>query len=161
MTPEVADKANGLPGARPCPSCDYDLRAQTVPRCPECGRVFASFEDLARASEAAARVFNRVLRWRIRIAIAIGIAIVPTLACSLSAIFFRRLPLLFLGGYVLVAATSAAAFVLLFQVLRWRFDSRIPRGQRRELNGSIPLLLVFSLPFLLLAFTVFAFAMGF
>ena len=159
--PDVGDKSNGLPDARPCPSCDYDLRGQTVPRCPECGRAFASLEDLAQASQAAARVFSRVLRWRIRIAIAIMIAMGTMLACSLPGLLFDSLALLVsLAGLGIVAA-SGAAFVLLFQVLRWRFDRRIGRAQRRELNGSIPLLFVFSLPFLLFALCVVSFAMGF
>ncbi|HEY3243634.1 MAG TPA: hypothetical protein VGM03_09805 [Phycisphaerae bacterium] len=135
--------------ALPCPGCEYDLRAQADPRCPECGQTFASLEDLAHASRQAHRIYRRVLIYRVRVAAAIAIAILLVFGAALLGfypLFWSPTALLLTG---LIPLASSAAFVLLIQVIRWRFDRRIARPQRHELNGSVPILLIESIPFLL------------
>ena len=135
----------------PCPACDYDLRGQTDPRCPECGRTFASIDELRALALDVKRVFNRVLVWRLKFAFAYllafgwlgaGSLIVGNTASSPSPIGIIGLLVVILPFIVM----PAMALVFLIQVLRLRFDSNIGRAQRRELNGTIPLLLVYMSP---------------
>ncbi|MBN2561394.1 MAG: hypothetical protein JXQ75_10740 [Phycisphaerae bacterium] len=140
MTIDLDDEA-----ALPCPSCEYDLRAQTIPRCPECGRVFASLADLAEQVHRAKRIYERVLKYRKWVASLIALAFL----LAILSIPFGRL----LGPWATVLllpvpVASAPAFLLLLQVPRWRFSRRIPPSQRRELSGSVPILFIESLPFL-------------
>ena len=135
----------------PCPSCDYDLRGQTDPHCPECGRTFVSISELRALALDVRRVFNRVLVWRIKFAIAYVLGLV-WLALGVSIIgIFATGPSI--GGALglTVAFTPLiimplGALVFLVQVLRLKADSNIGRAQRRELNGTIPLLLIYMLP---------------
>lgn len=139
--------------AVPCPQCSYDLRATTTLRCPECGAAFTSLDDLIAASREAQRIYNRVLKYRIRIACAIALCMVFCFMLiafvSASPIATPLLRLVFVAGMLLLPLTCGAAFVLMLQVLRWRFDRRIGVRQRRELTGSFPILFIESLPFML------------
>ena len=144
--------------ALPCPTCDYDLRGQVEPRCPECGLQFSSIEELATAARSAARLYNKTLQSRIRLAWAFAWAFIANivsaiLAVPLAMLFHSELAILMIVGAAALAlpAVSLFAFSLLIRVIVKRFDPRIARHQRRELTGSIPVLLVFSLPFLLSA----------
>jgi len=138
----------------PCPTCDYDLRAQTEPRCPECGRTFVSIGELRACAIDAKRVFNRVMRWRDRFAIAYALALVSALMIMAIVAQTVRQPSIIgtfglLIGIAPLVAMPVLAFIFLIRILRLRFDSRIGRNQRRELNGTIPLLLIYMLPVLI------------
>ena len=77
----------------PCPGCEYDLRGQEDPRCPECGFSADSFEVLREASEQAASILNRVLLARHRIAVVIGVGF-------LLGLILRRFPFLLGLGFL-------------------------------------------------------------
>ncbi|HPF38359.1 MAG TPA: hypothetical protein P5081_04750 [Phycisphaerae bacterium] len=145
---------NELPVAEvpslPCPTCDYDLRGQATARCPECESQFESLEAMARAALSVNRLYLVVMKWRQRLAIFTLCAICAVilmifLESYLSAAYvFRRLWWVLL----LWPLSGLLAFILLAQVIRWRFHRLIPRRQRVMLNSSIPWLLFLSAPFI-------------
>lgn len=135
----------------PCPSCDYDLRAQTDPRCPECGRSFASIAELRVLAIDARRIFNRVMRWRNKFAFAYALSFaLGFLIMTVIGLAVRQPSVVGTFGLLIVVAPFVVmpvlAFGFLIQVLRLRFAAHIGRAQRRELNGTIPLLMVYMLP---------------
>jgi len=135
----------------PCPTCDYDLRAQTAPRCPECGRTFASIEDLRAIATDAKQVLHRVFLWRFKFAVAyiVAIAWVPIAFGYLDFITNQPGPTMTLGiliAVIPILTMPLLAVYFLIRVLRLRFDTRIAREQRRGLNGTIPLLFLYTLP---------------
>lgn len=67
------------PSFLPCPHCGYDLRAQTVPRCPECGTRLESLDEI-RAQWTSARNLREHLRNQ---CIILGILIVASLLVPL------------------------------------------------------------------------------
>ncbi|MCA9257451.1 MAG: hypothetical protein KDA33_17510 [Phycisphaerales bacterium] len=144
---------NELPVAEvpslPCPTCDYDLRGQATARCPECGSQFESLEAMARAALSVDRLYLVVMKWRQRLAIftlCVICAIILTifLESYFRLRFFRTMGWVFL----LWPLSGLLAFILLAQVIRWRFHKLIPRRQRVMLNSSIPWLLFLSAPFI-------------
>jgi hypothetical protein len=139
-----------------CPACDYDLRGQIEPRCPECGLRFSSLDELEEAARSAKRLYNRVLRSRLRVAILLGGAFAASFVAGMIADLFPNevAVIVFVLVSLSLPTTSFAGFVLLVQVVGKRLDPRIPHRLRRELTGSIPVLIVFSAPFLLFALGV-------
>jgi len=105
--------------ALPCPICEYDLRGQLTPRCPECGQKFDSLDVLARASASAERIINRLLTWRTRVAwvflssIFISVIIeyvAPPLDTPLPQ---QPATIVFLFAMFTMLASSLSAFILL------------------------------------------------
>ncbi len=157
----------------PCPDCGYDLQGQEVPRCPECGSQFSSMPEMIEASQHAARVFVRVLRWRIKIAYILGAGTL-LLACLVGFEYLSEYfdintnfnpsnpsSYILIGAILLVSSTIFIAagllsLILLIQVVRYCFDRRIPPERRRELIGTIPLLLFYLIPFSLMIFVIIA-----
>ena len=119
---------------------------------------FDSLEHIAFAAREAKRIYNRVLAWRQKIAIAIGLSI---LALPLIGVVGVRQSILWVVVTSFLPLTSAAAFILLVQVTRWRSDLNIPEKQRRELNGSMPVLFIESLPFVIAMLFVLGWAAKF
>lgn len=146
----------------PCPECGYDLQGQEIPRCPECGCQFESMMEMLEVSENAARVFVRVLHWRQIIACIFGIGIMfpgalAGLLVFLSDIFeipyTKQFAIIFLILFcIFFSAGGLLSLILLIQVCLNCFDRRIPKIQRRELIGTIPLLLFYLIPFSLAVF---------
>lgn len=157
------------PADVPCAKCGYDLAAQTSPRCPECGAAWRTFEDLEAASRSARRLFVGVLRWRLRIAYIYAAAfLLPWFAYFLitlvsavmgpspadaaaptgGAIGPERGALLIAGLLAGVGFTlgGGLALLMLLRVVYLRLNFHLPPDQRRELNGSLPLLLFEVLP---------------
>ena len=135
----------------PCPTCDYDLRAQIEPRCPECGRAFASIEELRRIATDVKQVLDRVLLWRFKFAIAYmaAIAWVPIALTYVDLYFQQPGPALTLGilvALIPVLSMPLLAIYFLVRVLRLRFDIRIAKEQRRALNRTILILVLYTLP---------------
>lgn len=153
----------------PCAKCGYDLAAQTSPRCPECGAAWRTFDDLEAASRSARRLFVGVLRWRLRIAyiyaatfllpwftyfliILLSALIGPSPADAAGptggAIGPERGAMLIAGLLAGVGFTlgGGLALLMLLRVVYLRLNFHLPADQRRELNGSLPLLLFEVLP---------------
>lgn len=143
----------------PCPTCGYDLRGQVSPSCSECGRTFASLEELRIASRAAFAVLNRVRSARQVIGVAILAPII--LWTALRAIEPETIVYIHVALAVTVivwCVSGVASLVLLYQVLRWMCDNRVCWPDRRRLGWSIPLLVLYSVPMAIaIAFTALAF----
>lgn len=153
----------------PCAKCGYDLAGQTHPHCPECGAQWRSFDEMEAASRSARRLFVGVLRWRLRIAyiyaaafqlpwlsyfviIAMSAIIGPSPADAPGPIGGAIGPE---DGALLVARLLAGvgftlggglAMLMLLRVVYLRLNFHLPADQRRELNGSLPLLVFEVLP---------------
>lgn len=135
----------------PCPTCDYDLQGQVEPQCPECGRRFSSIAELRALALDAMRLFNRVLEWRLRFAWAYAAAIgwmgaAAAITGGLMPAPSTAATIMFLVAFLPLTAMPLLAGLFFVQVLRIRMDSRIGRLQRRQLNGTFPLLIVYMLP---------------
>lgn len=96
-------------------------------------------------------VLNRVLMWRFKFSIAyiLALAWIPVALILLDMLTQQPGPSMTLG--ILIAVVPAFTMPLLaayflMRVLKLRFDTRVGREQRRALNGSIPLLLFYTLP---------------
>ena len=121
-------------------------------------------EDLVQASQAARRAFVGVMRWRTRIAVLHLVGILALVGCALVYQFLLSLRMLpspmahtgisLLVGPVLLAIGSVCALVQLTRVVRWRFDGRLARAERVELNGSIPMLVVYTFPGVMVAYVL-------
>lgn len=134
----------------PCPHCDYDLRAQSSARCPECGFQFESLQAMIEASRDAGRLFLRVMVWRQRLAYFTFFSIVLIICTIFFEVSLGRVSRIASIGVVLLWPLSGLlALILLVQVIRWRFHPLIPRRQRAELNGSIPWLMFLTMPLIL------------
>ena len=135
------------PTAVPCPKCDYDLRGQTEPRCPECGLDFGSFETLADAVEWDRQRVPELARARVRAAWwLVG-------GCGLLLLWMGIYALLpedpaewtQLGLLVLPASCVPAAGVL-WRVFLALGEPRIPPADRAKLWSSLLILMAFCLP---------------
>ncbi len=98
-------------------------------------------------------VLNRVLMWRFKFSIAyiVALAWVPIALIFLDRWTQQPGPTMTLGIIVAVLPALTMPFLavyFLFRVLKLRFDVRVGHKQRRALNGSIPLLLLYALPVL-------------
>lgn len=143
--------------AIPCPRCDYDLRGQTDPCCPECGEAFESLAELIEASQRAHNVFVTAMRWRQWIAAGILASFGLTIAImSVGIVGYMNVRLRVVVLVLPVIIASSSAVVLLVQVVRWRFSRRVPRAMRKRLNGSIPLLAFESIPCVFLSLIALA-----
>lgn len=143
----MSDLPVAEPSAVPCPRCEYDLRMQQTAACPECGMQFPSMSAMLIASQSAHRVFKRVMKWRQRLAIFTLCVLLSFFALiALNANSRRIQPYYFYAVMWLWVLSGVFAFVLMIQVIRWRFSSQIPKWQRVELNQSIPWLLFLSAP---------------
>ena len=142
--------------AIPCPDCGYDLRAQTEPRCTECGVTFESFEEMKFRAAEALKPYLHILRWRQRVAYLFAggfLSVFPMFLIAL-AISGRRLgdtpPLFLFAPFVgLFLAAGALSLYLLITIAAYLCRSRVPRAHKRELLASIPLLLFYQLPALI------------
>lgn len=133
--------------AIPCPGCEYDLRGQIEPRCPECGQRFESLAEMQSAIERAMAVLEQAREWR-----AFGLAIIlaaavfgiglsgfaigldlpnASVACCLAPLFFA----------------CGFAFVLFAKLLRWRLGRKIPKSLRQRLTGPLIVFGMQSFPF--------------
>lgn len=157
----------------PCPDCGYDLQGQEVPRCPECGSQFSSMPEMVEASQHAARVFVRVLRWRVKLAYILGAGTL-VLSCLVGLVFLSEyfdtnssfnptnpsIPIIVIVMLLVSFSTfilgGILSLILLLQVVRYYFDRRIPADRRRELIGTIPLLLFYLIPASLALFVITA-----
>jgi hypothetical protein len=141
--------------AIPCPKCEYDLRGQNEPRCPECGFVSESFEELREASQRAASVLTKthkalehadrpitigfvvgslfhLVEWLFPLALetSVGVAIRYAGAWCTAIVFAY-------GGFL--------ALRILITILACQVDPNIPSSQRRTLLKLVPTLMLLQL----------------
>jgi len=143
------------PSAIPCPKCEYDLRGQTEPRCPECGFAAESFDVLLVASAHAASVLTKthkalehagrpvtigfvvgslfhLVEWLFPLALetSVGVAIRYAGAWCAAIVFAY-------GGFL--------ALRILITILACQVDPNIPSSQRRALLKLVPTLMLLQL----------------
>ncbi len=140
------------PTAIPCPKCEYDLRAQTEPRCTECGYEARSFEELHDMSRRAEAIKANASSVKARSAAA---AVFGLSITGGGHILFLVLPEFFntsagnavryIAAWAMVATFGYGGLLALRQlgvVIAGQFNRRTTSSQRRTLLKSIPLLLM-------------------
>lgn len=133
-----------------------------MPECPECGRRFESLDALREAARAVAEVVDRVRARRLTIGLAIILPALPLapLMRVLESLAGRSVALVALAllGAIWIAAGVASA-TLSIRIACWMFDPRVAKADRRRLILSLPLLLLYCLPMVLIVAAAVAWAM--
>ncbi|MCB9853393.1 MAG: hypothetical protein H6819_09890 [Phycisphaerales bacterium] len=141
-------------GAIPCPECEYDLRGQSTPCCPECGLAFDSLEAMMLASKRTNQVLRRVQRWRRPLDVLTLLSLSAVVYCYLTDTFGRLPPIVAISIVLLCPICGLLALILLIQVLRWRRNPLVPKRHRERLNESVYWLIILISPLAIIVFAI-------